>query len=176
MKTTTPPLNQLADALAKPYEDRNEFSAYEQAPKPDERVYQTFCGNVVPQADRRMFMQKIPYLKNKVVRDLAWSCFGPNLIDTFLPTQRQKSLPSGGIESLELDLTNGRIQWLLELDQNPESIFIHLSHLKSSRLGLYFEVLWHFFLRHDSQLELMAHNIPIRSDKRTLGEFRYCLS
>ncbi len=38
------PFNQLVDALAKPYEDRSEFSAYEQAPKPSEIVHQTFCG------------------------------------------------------------------------------------------------------------------------------------
>ena len=38
------PFHQLVDALAKPYEDRSEFSAYEQAPKPDEIVHQTFCG------------------------------------------------------------------------------------------------------------------------------------
>ncbi|MEE9369273.1 MAG: YdiU family protein [Pontiella sp.] len=38
------PFHQLVDALAKPYEDRNEFSAYEQAPNPNEIVHQTFCG------------------------------------------------------------------------------------------------------------------------------------
>ena len=114
------------------------------------------------------FMQNFPNFKNQVVRDLAWSCFGPKLIDSFLPTQSQESLE--GIESLELELTAERIQWLLELDQNPEPLFTHLSHLKSSRLGIYFEALWHFFLLHDFQLELIAHNIPIRSDKRTLGE------
>ena len=38
------PFNQLVDALAKPYEDRKEFSAYEQAPTPEEIVHQTFCG------------------------------------------------------------------------------------------------------------------------------------
>ncbi len=38
------PFHQFVDALAKPYEDRNEFSAYEQAPKPNEIVHQTFCG------------------------------------------------------------------------------------------------------------------------------------
>jgi hypothetical protein len=115
-------------------------------------------------------MQKMPNLKNQVVRDLAWSCFGPNLINTFLPTEDQESLQGEGVRSLELDLTAERNQWLLELDQNPEPIFIHLSHLKSRRLGLYFEALWHFFLMHDSQLELIAHNIPIRSDQRTLGK------
>jgi uncharacterized protein YdiU (UPF0061 family) len=38
------PFLALIDALAKPYEDRAEFSAYEQAPEPDEIVHQTFCG------------------------------------------------------------------------------------------------------------------------------------
>ena len=38
------PFHQLVDALENPYEERNEFSAYEQAPKPDEIVHQTFCG------------------------------------------------------------------------------------------------------------------------------------
>jgi len=106
-------------------------------------------------------MQNIPNFKNQVVRDLAWSCFGPNLIDTF---------SHRGIQSLELDLTAERKQGLLELDQNPDPLLTHLSDLKSRRLGLYFEALWKFFLLHDAQLELIAHNIPIRSDKRTLGE------
>ncbi|MDF7799179.1 YdiU family protein [Pontiellaceae bacterium B1224] len=38
------PFNKLVDALAKPYEDRAEYAAYEKAPKPEEIVHQTFCG------------------------------------------------------------------------------------------------------------------------------------
>jgi uncharacterized protein YdiU (UPF0061 family) len=38
------PFNQLVDALAKPYENRPEYAAYEQAPMPHEIVHQTFCG------------------------------------------------------------------------------------------------------------------------------------
>jgi uncharacterized protein YdiU (UPF0061 family) len=34
----------LLDALARPYEDHAEFTAYTQPPKADERVLQTFCG------------------------------------------------------------------------------------------------------------------------------------
>jgi hypothetical protein len=106
-------------------------------------------------------MQSIPHFKNQVVRDLAWSCFGPNLIDTFFPHD---------IQSLELELTDERKQQLLEMDQTPKPLIAHLSDLKSRRLGLYFEALWTFFLLHDAQLELIGHNIPIRSDERTLGE------
>ena len=38
------PFHQLVEALAKPYELRKEFSSYEQAPKSDEIVHETFCG------------------------------------------------------------------------------------------------------------------------------------
>ena len=38
------PFHQFVDALAKPYEDRNAYSEYERAPKPNEVVHQTFCG------------------------------------------------------------------------------------------------------------------------------------
>lgn len=75
-------------------------------------------------------MENIPTFKNQVIRDLAWSCFGPNLIDMF-------SQPD--IQSLKLDLTPERNEWLLELDQNPESTHLHLSHLKSRRLGIFFD-------------------------------------
>lgn len=39
------------------------------------------------------------------------------------------------------------------------------------RLGVYFEQLWHFFLRQDPDIELIAHNLPIHDGGRTLGEF-----
>jgi serine/tyrosine/threonine adenylyltransferase len=38
------PFEELCAALARPYEERAEFSAYADAPQPDERVLQTFCG------------------------------------------------------------------------------------------------------------------------------------
>ncbi len=117
-----------------------------------------------------MMMKNIPNLKTQEVRDLAWSCFGPNLIHTFPPIMGPNVLQDEAIQSLELDVTAERNQWLLQLDQNSEPLLLHLSGLKSRRLGLYFETLWKFFLMHDSELEWVGHNIPIRNDKRTLGE------
>lgn len=38
------PFHQLVEALAKPYDDRPEFSDLEAAAKPEERVTETFCG------------------------------------------------------------------------------------------------------------------------------------
>ena len=59
-------------------------------------------------------MNHIPYFKNQVVRDLAWSCFGPNLIDTFLETDSSHEIPA-----LKLNLTAERIQWLMEIEMIP---------------------------------------------------------
>jgi len=38
------PFEELLTVLAKPYEARPEFAAYEEPPPPDQRVYRTFCG------------------------------------------------------------------------------------------------------------------------------------
>jgi uncharacterized protein YdiU (UPF0061 family) len=38
------PFEELSEVLARPYEERGEFSAYEKPPLPDERVLRTFCG------------------------------------------------------------------------------------------------------------------------------------
>jgi uncharacterized protein YdiU (UPF0061 family) len=38
------PFEQLLTVLSKPYEDQPEFAGYAEAPKPEQRVLQTFCG------------------------------------------------------------------------------------------------------------------------------------
>ena len=38
------PFEELLTVLAKPFETRPEFAAYEEPPPPDQRVYRTFCG------------------------------------------------------------------------------------------------------------------------------------
>ncbi|HZR86888.1 MAG TPA: YdiU family protein [Bradyrhizobium sp.] len=38
------PFEELLTVLSKPYEDRPEFAAYTEPPRPEERVCQTFCG------------------------------------------------------------------------------------------------------------------------------------
>ena len=47
----------------------------------------------------------------------------------------------------------------------------HLSRRPTHRLGIYFEQLWHFFLQQDPEIELLAHNLAIQHQGRTLGEF-----
>ncbi|WP_101759558.1 DUF1853 family protein [Oceanicoccus sp. KOV_DT_Chl] len=111
-------------------------------------------------------MQTIPFFKQQVVRDLAWACFGANLINDFSFASDDKPISSGNFE-----LTEQRIHWLRQLDKEPSPLFEYLATLKSQRLGIYFEALWQFFLQQDTNLNLIAHNLPIYRDKKTYGEF-----
>ena len=68
-------------------------------------------------------------------------------------------------------LTTRRRLWLETLDRDATPLLAHLADLRSQRLGLYFESLWHFFLAQDDAVDLVAHNLPVRQEGRTLGEF-----
>ncbi|MFK8049495.1 MAG: DUF1853 family protein [Halioglobus sp.] len=104
-----------------------------------------------------------PY-KNDLVRDLAWACFDPPLVDTGI-------LSAGVVSNCALLLTPERERALEQLDANPTPLIDHMAKLRSHRLGIYFESLWHFFLEHDPAVDLIVHNLPIRSDGKTIGEF-----
>lgn len=100
------------------------------------------------------------------MRDLAWACFSPVLLNTGPLAQDKHS-----VVDCAPALTPARRQWLDALDRRPEALLEHLSHGKSRRLGIYFEQLWHFFLDQDSAFELLAHNLAVRDQGRTIGEF-----
>jgi len=105
----------------------------------------------------------MPSYKNHVVRDLFWSCFGPSLITNFEPFTKN-------IDQY-LSLTAERVAWFQQLDQNPTALKTHINAIPNQRLGLYFETLWHFFFQHDPEFDLVANNLPVRDQTRTLGEY-----
>ena len=106
------------------------------------------------------------HYKTSEVRDLAWACFSPSLFHS-----EQLSDDSRNIANCALQLTLRRQQWLQALDRDPSALHTHLKGLHSTRLGLYFESLWHFFLSEDPAIELVVHNLPVRHQGKTLGEF-----
>lgn len=106
-----------------------------------------------------------PY-ETQAVRDLAWAVFSPSMLHiATLPNTR------GGVLDCHFELTTGRRLWLEQLDRDAQPLIRHLEQRRSHRLGLYFEQLWHFFLDADPEVELVAHNLPVRDEERTLGEF-----
>jgi hypothetical protein len=57
------------------------------------------------------------------------------------------------------------------LDRNAATLLNHLAQRPTHRLGIYFEQLWHFFLQHDPETELIAQNLAVHHKGKTLGEF-----
>ena len=108
---------------------------------------------------------KQPLFSSPLVRALAWSCFSPPLINSMQCGKTTVTAP-------QLSLTSARQEWLAALDSNDEPLRKYMfEHCHSKRLGLVFESLWHFFLTQDPATELIAHNIPVRDEHKTLGEF-----
>jgi hypothetical protein len=108
---------------------------------------------------------KQPQFNSPLVTALAWSCFSPPLINNMQCAEATVSTP-------QLTLSNARREWLQKLDANDKPLRSYMQeNCHSNRLGLVFESLWHFFLQEDSATELIAHNIPVRNDHQTLGEF-----
>lgn len=110
-------------------------------------------------------MQNTPLLRHQIVRNLASSCFGPSLIDNFAPFQ------NCDVQCGQFELNQRRRDWLLSLDRDPSPLLEHIKQLKSTRLGIYFEALWLFFLQQDPDFEVIANNLLVYKERRTLGEF-----
>lgn len=106
-----------------------------------------------------------PY-QTQEVRDLAWACFSPTLLHA-----RQLTVDGRDVADCGLALTPARQAWLEQLDRDATALHAHLSQRHSHRLGIYFERLWHFFLEQDPDVELVAHNLAVRSPGKTIGEF-----
>ncbi|MCB1842399.1 MAG: DUF1853 family protein [Halioglobus sp.] len=100
------------------------------------------------------------------MRDLAAACFGePLLLAADIPGA------DAWLRDARPALTAARRAWLQALDDNPAPLLAFLSRPGGTRVGLYFERLWQFFLAADPATELLAHNLPVHVAGRTLGEF-----
>ena len=104
-------------------------------------------------------------LQTPEVRDLAWACFSAPLLDSH---SLGEDCP---LYNCQLPLDGERQRWLHDLDAAPQPLLDWLADSRRGRLGLYFEQLWQFFLQRDQQVDLLAHNLPVRAAGRTLGEF-----
>lgn len=105
--------------------------------------------------------------KHPAVRDLAWSLLSPSLLD-YIPE------PPSHNRQYSLNQVHGSYelyQWLETLDKHPEELEMALSNLHSTRLGIYFEALWQFYIK--TKHQLIAHNLQINEPGRTLGELDF---
>ncbi|MDR9752733.1 DUF1853 family protein [Pseudomonas sp. SZMC_28357] len=104
-------------------------------------------------------------LRHSEVRDLAWVILAPPmLIDTPWPQRH----PLAGSEWVQAPERLER--WLRQLDQDSYDLLHWLAQARTRRLGLYYERLWQYAVRHAPGIELIAANLPIRRAGHTLGE------
>ncbi|AHE26649.1 DUF1853 family protein [Burkholderia pseudomallei] len=102
-------------------------------------------------------------LRDAAVRDLAWLLSSASLL-----------APSAGAPLAQpwasvADAAR-TAAWLAALDAQPAPLHDALAHARPVRLGRYAECLLGFFVGHAPSLRLVAANLPLRSNGRTLGE------
>lgn len=102
--------------------------------------------------------------RHQAVRDLAWSCFSTPLM---------RALPQTQASQLRPELDDASLIWLRALDRDPESLHKALAKRHSTRLGLYFEALWQFYLDQHPDWELLCHNLQVSAEGQTLGAFDF---
>ncbi|QCI15424.1 DUF1853 family protein [Pseudomonas putida] len=111
-------------------------------------------------------LQHLPrQLRQPAVRDLAWALLSPPLLDT--PPCPQRHPLAGSAWAADPQRLH---DWLLALDDDAQALHAWLARITSRRLGLYYEGLWQFALAQAPGVELLAANLAIRAEGRTLGE------
>lgn len=95
------------------------------------------------------------------VRHLAWLVHSRPILEIDARSEGAKSWPAD-VDSL-----------LLDLDCNPAPLLEHLARRNSNRLGLYFEQLYGYALTEILGQRILAQNLPVRAQGRTLGELDF---
>jgi hypothetical protein len=104
-------------------------------------------------------------LRQPQVRDLAWTLLAPPLLhgDAQLPLRHPLAASSWLAEPQHLG------EWLLRQEHDCSALQ-HFLAGGSSRLGRYYERLWQFALQAVPDVQLLAANLAIRAQGKTLGE------
>ncbi len=116
---------------------------------------------------QQSFHERWGFLNDPHVRSLAWLLEAPDLLAPAAPQWK------GKIGTLEVD-PGFAMQWLKELDSQPQELHAWLNLHSFHRLGRYAERLMSFYFRHEGSL--VAHGLQVRSaNQETIGEFDFLL-
>ncbi len=109
----------------------------------------------------------ISLYRHKIVRDLLWSLCSPPLI-TASPTGTPW-VSNYWFDELILEL----FEPLGGLDEDPSTLVQRITHDKDRRLGRIFETLIAHAFEISHRYELLARNVPLREQGKTLGELDF---
>jgi hypothetical protein len=107
----------------------------------------------------------LAHLRQPAVRDLAWALLSPPLLTC--PGAAQRHPLSASRWHTDSALLR---DWLLEQERDSRRLAGWLEQQPQRRLGRYYEHLWQYALRAAPDVELLAANLPVREQGRTLGE------
>lgn len=104
------------------------------------------------------------YFAHQLVRELEWSLFSPAITEFSLENPGAKDEARWHIGDDE------ESRYLLDkLRSNPAPLEACVARLNDRRLGARFEALWQYFFDHHSFYRVLAANLQINADGRTLG-------
>jgi uncharacterized protein len=104
-------------------------------------------------------------LNQPTVRDLAWTLTASPLLGDAQCVQRHPLTNSNWAQE-----PASLADWLQQLDLDTRPLDTWLARSSNRRLGLYYEKLWQFALSAATGVQLLAANVAIRQDAKTLGE------
>lgn|SRR3990167_1111582 len=104
-------------------------------------------------------------LRHPAVRDLAWTLLSAPLLQHADWPQRHPLSASTWAQAPDL-----LADWLRQQEHDSGVLEQWLARTHHRRLGLYYEQLWQFALHAAPGVELLAANLAIREEGRTLGE------
>lgn len=102
------------------------------------------------------------------LRHMAWICQAPQLFGDALTLDLQAYLREGRLLAETMALLR---YW----DRNPGKGPALLTEVPHPRLGLYFERLYECLMTEVLGWELLVKNLPVRGDRKTLGELDFVL-
>ncbi len=109
--------------------------------------------------------------RHQIVRDLAWVVFSPVMLNP--KTYTDFRFDNGSILLRE---QSDQLSFLQFLDEQPAQLIDYISAENSKLIGKYFESLVKFWLEYGiSSYELIASNLQVNSNGRTMGEFDFII-
>ncbi len=115
--------------------------------------------------------------RHPLVRDLAWCCFSPSLLQQ-LPAAATADAGRLDIQLYQPLFDQQAYHWLQQLDTDPATLTQHMASQKSHFLGARFEQFWRFYWQYFPERQLIAHNLQVNQinatgKQQTLGEFDF---
>ncbi|PHS71851.1 MAG: hypothetical protein COB22_06685 [Cycloclasticus sp.] len=110
-----------------------------------------------------------PLKNNTAVRDLDWVLNSPPLL------QGNKNHCNWTNDIFWQQATTQYADQLQQLDAKPNALGHLIAEQTDHRLGHYFETLLNYWFTTSSRYEVLAHNLQVQHDKRTIGEFDFIL-